>query len=144
MDDSDYENMSAINGGVLKTIRIHEMLKFIGELQNNIALFNQDFGDYNFNIIKDQLDRLYLEVESKVSDERKKEPVLLRTAIKHFMLNFPIFEQKYNQVTGQRNLQLNKERLRILKEYLYQYELSIRALHDKYGLDTRYEMEDPY
>ena len=143
-DEGDYSNVSTINGGVLKTIRIHEHWKFISLISANLSTYNPDYNDYNYNIKLEFLDRLYLEVESKLKAEEREKADSLRDAIKLFMVNFPVYQTKIDSVNKTQYLQLNKQNYTILKEYIFKYERLIRQLHDNYGLDTRYEDEDEY
>jgi len=142
--DDDYANVSVINGGVLKTIRIHEHFKFISMLSANLSGFNLEHGEYNYNIKKEVLDVLYLEVESKIKQHEREDAESLRNAIKLFMKNYPIYHKRYNGVNKTTKIEINKRNLEVLREYLYKYELVVRRLHDLYGLDTRYAEEDAY
>jgi len=130
-------DVSKFNPAMHKMNRIHLLCQTINDSKLNLEAWNMEWNDFNFNVYFKSLVILYQEVFSKFNETEREDCEKLRKPIEHFMNKYPIKEKLNNG----KYTPIDKERLRIFKKYIEDYEEKVKDYQDLHGLDTP-NMED--
>jgi len=133
---------SEYNTAGLKMIRLDKIQTLINQINGNLLAFNEEFGVYNFELKFSQCNILYLEVESKLAPDEKKKAVKLKEAIEKALEEYNIFEIKTNNIYPYQKVKtVNGGVWKVIRKWLFKYEVLVRSLLDEHGMDTKYEDE---
>lgn len=140
--NSDEGKFSEYNTAALKMKRLDSYIDEIGHINGNLTAYNYDYDVYNFELKLAHCDTLYLEVESKLKKEEKTDIEALRNVI-HKLIEMPelYFTKKKLTYPPKKQIFLNKQIVRILIRWLFEYDKKLKRLLDEHGLDTKYEDE---
>ena len=72
---------SIIDKGVLKMRRLDDILKRLGETNDDLMFFNKEFNLYNYKLKLSLCDQLYDELASKSTQTEREELLSLRRSI---------------------------------------------------------------
>ena len=138
-DEAEDEKISEFNPAALKMRRIDKAETLLNEINGNLLAFNPEYGVYNFELKFSTCDSLYLEVESKLNEDEKKEGESLRVALKQLMKKYKVYEERRDKVYPYKKIiKLNESHWKVIEKWLFRYEKLVRALLDKHGMDTKY------
>lgn len=123
--------ISEFNELQFKMIRIHKIQDQINELWNNPLIMNHFFGNYNYESLLSNIQRLYSECYAKTTEHERKEYKKLIEEIEKLIEDKPPFEKSQHPL-GKR-LSFNKNNWKELNKKLTALDLYVRELLDKHG-----------
>lgn len=143
--DLDEGKVSDYNAASYKMRRLDMLFTLLNEINNNLLVFNMDYNVFNYELKFSVCQQLYQEVESKCTDDERKEAEELMHAIEMFLQKRKIVI-KSTKLNKESKLKVDSTAFTIVKKSLYNYEKKIRHLIDDHGMDTKYydEDDDPY
>ncbi len=129
------ERASPYQEGGFQLSRLNSLLEKINMLNLNLMAFNDDIGQYNYQIKFDCLNTLFSEVASLVSSDEKKKEDRYKKVIDNLLLgNSPHQEKKVIGGWGtiKKEMQFSLKNFESLKKILYEHELFVKDLLHKY------------
>jgi hypothetical protein len=125
-------NSSKFNAGMLLIQRIHKELDKVNDFKDNPAAWNEQRGDWNYNLIFRGITKFYTETQSKFGPKEKEECEKYQKAISDFLKANPIIQNK-SMIQFKNNVQVNQLALNIVVEHLQKYEQFVRSVADGRG-----------
>ncbi len=139
----DFGKTSKFNAGVLQMQRIHDLQERLNLAKINPIAYNEDLGLFNYEIIINTTNALYLEAESKLGLYEKEQAIALKKAIEVFMERKPVHvEKRMSQYPYRMNLQLDKSNWDILRKVIFFYESLVRDYLEVHALNSP-QADDP-
>ena len=86
----DMGKTSKFNAGILQMQRIHDLQERLNLAKINPLAYNEDLGLFNYEVILNTINALYLEAESKLATKEKEEAVKLKKALEIFLERKPV------------------------------------------------------
>ena len=129
------EEKSSYDEGSLQLARIDALLQDINLRNLNLAIFDEDIGDYNYQIKYNNLLSLFGEVTGNVSTDEQKIQIRYKDMIDNlFLSSNPHQEKKVMSGWGtiKKEMQFSQIYFDSLKKLLYAYEMFVRKLVDRY------------
>lgn len=125
--------------------RLDTLFDLLNRVGINLLAFNENFNVYNFQVKFNVCSALHMEVHSKCSPDEKEKLTNYMDGISEFLDKYDIVEMiqsKNKKVKFDYDSTLYK----ILRKALSEYEIYVREMIDKHGMDTKYynEDDDPY
>jgi len=129
------EGKSPYQEGGFQLNRLNSLQEKINMLNLNLMVFNDDIGQYNYQIKFDCLNTLFSEVASLVDKDETKKADRYKKIIDNLLLvHSPHQEKKVIGGWGtiKREIQFSVKNFESLKKILYDHELFIKDLLNKY------------
>lgn len=130
------ERTNPYQEGGFQLNRLNSLLEKINMLNLNLMAFNDDIGQYNYQIKFDCLNTLFSEVASLATgkDEKEKADRYKKVIDKFLLVNSPHQEKKVIGGWGtiKKEMQFSPKNFESLKKILYEHELFVKGLLHKY------------
>lgn len=128
------QKVSKYNAGLLQMERIHELFRAINfsSMQPTKKDMN---GMYGYEVKFSALTSLFMECSGKLKEEQRKDAIKLYNYIDNFLLHNVIVKKLTNSKGGSRGDAPTQNWL-VLQKMLFSYELLVRDLLEKTGLNS--------
>lgn len=131
--------ISEFNSASFKMLRLHKIMDTLNELDDNLFAWNLEKNTFNYKLKFSKCENLFQEVESKLTEDERKEILKLRDALREFMHKHQAFKVITDKVYPYRQREIpDKEIQIIIEKYLSLLESMCRRLIDAHGMDTAY------
>jgi len=132
--------VSEYNAAAFKMKRLHDVQEELNLINGNLLAYNDEYGIYNYKLKFIRCDTLFLEVESKLKPNERKDANALRDAIRKAIDKHPVYESKKGKAYPyKQNMKINNGVWKVLEDWLFRYETLVRKLLDDHGMDTKYD-----
>lgn len=135
-NEGDFQ-VSKFNAAALQCQRIHLEQARINLFNLNPLAKDQHSGRYNYELIISSLNNLYAEVYSKLTEPERTKCNELKGKIRDSLKEKPVFKHKPSVSTHDSGSTLHYPNVWVaIEEAIFKYNLHIRDLLDKHGLNT--------
>lgn len=133
---TDETIISKFNEGSLQMQRIHMLQERVNLSNLNPLNFYPESNFYGYQVIFNSLNSLFAECSSKLDDKEVEEGKTMRRRINMLLIIRPVHHYIENPVTHTKEIKVNQQSWRIIKEMLFEYELLIRKLLEVHNLTS--------
>lgn len=140
------ETKSPYQEGGFQLSRLNSLLEKINVLNLNLMAFDDDIGQYNYQIKFDCLNTLFSEVAERVSSDEKELSKRYKKAISNSLLvNSPHQERRVMKSWGTigKEMRFSQKNFEVLKNILYEHELFVKGLLHTYFRSSLDETNKP-
>lgn len=142
-NNPDDIKISEFNSAGFKMRRLDKIMDALNELDNNLKAFNPLYQEYNYILKFHRCENLFQEVESKLTEEERRQANVLRNALQYFIDNNPVWKTVREKIYPYKSKKVIDEiAFRIIRDFLSKYESLCRKLIDVHGMDTAYGEEE--
>ncbi len=122
----------------LRLRRIHQILTMVNECNINLLSYDENSGQFKYQIKFNLLNTLYAEINSKTNEGERNSLQKFRGFIyKILNENPPHTTKREIHYPHKNSLKFNPNNFSIIQEVLFNYEISLRDLIDKYYPDPK-------
>lgn len=133
----DHGKTSKFNAAVLQMQRIHDLQERLNRAKINQLAYSEDVGLFNYEIILNTINALYLEVEPKLGTKENKKGLLLKEAIEDSLKKNPVhFEKKTLTYPYRPTIQFNKNNWENIRKVIFFYESLVRDFLEIHGMNS--------
>lgn len=141
----DYEiNKEAqYNQASYQQLRINDLLQLIDRASINPLAQDQSIGVYNYQLIFNNLNSLFITTHAKYTEEELKEVQEMKKELQNFINTNPIFQQRLDpRDSSRRTIVFQTAKWNTLWDMILNYRMKIEKLMDVHGFGNPTK-EDP-
>ena len=148
MEDSlfqgDFTKSAKFNQGVFQQQRLNDCMKGINLMESNPLGFNDEYNNFNYIIIFNNLNSLLSEISPKLKKEDLDDIKKWRSLIQKYITFFPVYEKIPPTMYGQKSTTIfNSSRWGKIESALYEFKNKIYGLMEKHGFGNP-DKKNPY
>ena len=134
MVDREAQRQSKYNAGLLQMDRIHELLRAVN-MANMRPTFRDENGMLGYEVLYSALTSLFMEASGKIKAPEREKFKVARDKIKRFMLTKQIMKPLFHK-GGKSSGVVPTRNWLLLQEGLYEFQIMVRDLLEKTGLNS--------